>query len=132
VSAASIGESLSFRAAARLAPADQTNGLTLHANQGLSAALHRALSRQAHDVPAPVVEPGAGSRLGAQLTSVRRTSLAPELGFARDAAILGGTWNGLNDRPAPWQRREHAVGGASGVLDEVDAAGLDVTASVGR
>jgi hypothetical protein len=82
------------------------------------------------DEPTKVVESAVGTLLGAQLSTVRRYSHAGH-GFARDAAILGGTWNGISDRSAPTQH-VHAVGDASGGLDEVDTAGLDVTGGVVR
>ena len=132
VSAASIGEALSSCAAARLVPADQTIGLTLHADHGVSAALHSAFPTPLVSETSRRVVADVGRLLGVRLVTIRRTSATANFGFAPDAAILGGTWNGLSHLPSPQQTHAHIDGKESESPSDADAAGMDATASVVR
>ncbi len=91
-SAESIGKLLPFGAAARLAPADQTNGLTFHTDRGVSAALSRAIPVPGTGDSAAVVECTIIT-LGAQLALCRNQPAEQLPGFSGSAAILSGSWS---------------------------------------
>jgi hypothetical protein len=131
VSAESIGDLLPSCAAARLAPADQTNGLTLHMDRGVSTALASAIS-----VPgtgdAPLVE-NTIVTLGAQLAICRNRPAEQSTGFLGSAAILSGSWLESSGPSAPdVVHAPHVEVVGARAIDEAGAEGLDRTARVLR
>jgi hypothetical protein len=133
VSAESIGELLPYCAAARLAPADQTNGLTFHTDRGVNAALASAISVSATGDSTPVVENTIGITLGAQLVIYRSRPAEQSTGFIGSAAILSGSWlesSGPSSPDVVHAADVEAVG--AGAIDGAGAEVLDVTARVLR
>jgi hypothetical protein len=124
-SAASIGQLLPSCAAARLAPADQTNGLTLHTDRGVSAALERAVPVRVTDDSTPVVD----ISLGTQLVVIRNRAVEQPIRFLGSTALLSGSWleSTALSSPAAVHVPSAAPDGP-GAIDEADVEGLDVTA----
>lgn len=91
MSAVSLGESLPAGAATRLAPPEQTNGLTWHSDRGFGAALGRSLRVRAETAAAPTVAGVRTSVLGAQLAAGRCARIEAESTFAGWPALLSGT-----------------------------------------
>jgi len=127
-SAVSLGDVLSTPAAARLAPAYQTNGLTFHSDRGIGEALSRAVRlhlADGADRKGPVAVRLSGIALGAHLISRGDRDPGTPSGFVGAAAVLSGS----SDESIGTTAAESGLKSAgSWALDESDAFSLEATA----
>lgn len=132
-SAASIGDVLPTCAAGKLAPADQTLGLTLHTAQGIKAALAAALRNVSRDALGPAGLDLAGATLGDQFIAGVSRNSRQEADFVGEGALLSGSWHASARWNGPATTISSPPDAAEfSTADEADADGLEATARLLR